>query len=374
MSTDKLKRSFGRQRTETVSEQNSGLAQHRDTPSKFDLARAALSPASASHAPVPTVAPSRKSSLKMASGNLDNASPEYREWCLANAYLPGTNVEIPLNQLKSTPYNARHFYLASQIQDLIANIAENKQQQPIHVIPDYSNPGTFFVDDGGRRWRALQALKSPHAIAIVVDLPLGVQSYKLSRDLNVTQLDQTFFDDAMKWSALVAEGVFEGPREIGQVLGIAEAEVGKILSLKDIPEKLLELMVAIPGEEMGLRKAYEIGRYWEVSGGDEVATTELIQQIANGNYAIKRVQAAIKALKSSSAGRGNSRPVSNRRIDFRLPNGKDAGNLKTYGEDRLDLRVSGLPIEVRDKLQKAIQEELNRFVSTKPAADGAREA
>jgi ParB family transcriptional regulator, chromosome partitioning protein len=376
MSSNKLQKKFARERTvESVSEQTSGLAQVNGTPTKYDLARSALSRGvAAGQATAPPVGLARESSLQIAIGDLSSASAEYREWCLTNGYRPGTNIEIPLDKLKSSSYNARHFYLPSKIQELIANIAENKQQQPIHVIPDYNDPGTFFVNDGGRRWRALEALKTPRAIALVVDLPIGVQSYKLSYDLNVTKEDQTPFDDAMKWKAMLAAGEFKSAREISQVLGIDETEVSKTLSLGDLPENLLELMAGIPSHEMGLRKAYEVGRYWEVSGHDEAATASLIQEIANGSYSIKRVQAAIAALKTSPEGKGRSRPSSNRRIDFRLPDGKDAGSLKTYGQDRLDLRVTGLPIEVRDKLQEVIQEELARFVSTKPAIDGTGDA
>ncbi|WP_321814068.1 MULTISPECIES: ParB/RepB/Spo0J family partition protein [unclassified Paraburkholderia] len=371
MGSNKLKQAFGRQRTvETVSEQTSGLSQLRETPSKFDHARRALAHASIAPVVAPVAASAVEPQLQVLTGDLSTASSEYRQWCEANAYRPGTNIEIPVGKLKSSRYNARHFYLSTQLQELIANIAEHKQQQPIHVTPDYDNPGYYFVTDGGRRWRALEALKSPHVIALVVDVPLGVQSYKLSYDLNVTKQDQTPFDDAIKWKGMLADGTFKSARELGEVLGIAEGQISKTLSLADLPEDLLELMVAIPAEEMGLRKAYEVGRYWAVSGNDEAATAKLIEHIANGDYAIKRVQAAIAGLKAASAGgKANSRPVFNRRVDFRLPSGESVGSLKTYGEDRLDLRVSGLPIDVRDRLQEAIQQALQRFVTSKPGSD-----
>lgn len=365
MATNKLKQAFGRQRTvETVSEQTSGLTQMRETPSKFDHARRALG-----HTQAATALPAGQgvgTSVHLSVGSLDSASAEYRAWCMANGYRPGSNIDISVSKLKSSPYNARHFYLPAQLQELVANIAEHKQQQPIHVTPDYENPGYFFVTDGGRRWRALEALKTPHAIALVVDAPLGVQSYKLSYDLNVTKQDQTPFDDAVKWKGMLKDGTFKSARELGEVLGISEGEISKTLTLAELPETLLELMVAVPPAEMGLRKAYEVSRYWEVSGHDTAATTELIETIASGDYAIKRVQAAVAALKASTANaKVNTRPVFNRRIDFRLPNGKDAGSLKTYGHDRLDLRISGLPIDVRDKLQEVIQEALQRFVASK---------
>lgn len=371
MGTNKLKQAFGRQRTaESVSEQTSGLSQMRETPSKFDHARRALGHATAIQVASADIAPTVHASV----GSLDEASSEYRDWCLANGYRPGTNIEIPLGKLKASPYNARHFYISSQLQDLIANIAEHKQQQPIHVTPDYKSPGHFFVTDGGRRWRALDTLKSPNAIALVVDVPLGVQSYKLSHDLNTNRQDQTPFDDAVKWREMLQDGTFKNAREIGEVLGISEGEISKTLSLAELPESLLELMVAVPTTDMGLRKAYEVGRYWVVSGHDDVATAKLIESIAKGDFAIKRVQAAIASLKASPAGqRVNSRPVFNRRVDFRSVTGKDVGSLKTYGEDRLDLRVSGLPNDIRDKLQEVIQETLQGFIASKPGAENAEE-
>ncbi len=86
-------------------------------------------------------------------------SEEYRRWCLNNSYQPGSTIEVGLSQVKESPFNPRHFYLARRLEDLISSIAEQGQQQPIHVVPDYDRPGEFFLHDGGRRVRAMRNLK-----------------------------------------------------------------------------------------------------------------------------------------------------------------------------------------------------------------------
>ncbi|WP_320534225.1 ParB/RepB/Spo0J family partition protein [Robbsia andropogonis] len=359
MASNKLQKAFSKERSaETVSEQNSGLSQLKSQPSKFDRARSLIDGAKKNE--------NHPALTQIDQSMLEGYSQDFREWCVLSNYTPNSVIDVPISKLKSSPFNARHFYIPSQLQHLVANIAEHGQQQPIHISPDYSEPGTFFVNEGGRRWRALDALKRLSARAIVLDLTPGAKSYKLSYDLNVTKKDQTPFDDAVKWTALLREGVFKNAKALADALEIGEGQVSKTLSLATIPEHLLELMVSISPEQMGLRKAYEVKRYWEESGNNETTTRTLIENIGAGDYSIKQVQAAIAALKSGQASKtASSRPVFNRRIDFKLANGKGLGSLKTYAEDRLDLKVTGLPVDVRDRLRDIIQDTLKPYEVTK---------
>jgi len=123
-------------------------------------------------------------------------SDNYKTWRRANRYVPGQSIELPLKAIKPSPFNPRHFYLKTSIAELAVNLAKQGQQQAIHVIPDYDNPGTFFVSDGGRRVRALKEANKETVKAIVIDLPVGIESYKLGYDLNVQRDSQTVFDNA----------------------------------------------------------------------------------------------------------------------------------------------------------------------------------
>ena len=72
-------------------------------------------------------------------------SSYYRAWRLENRYAPGQVIELPLKAIKHSPFNPRHFYLKSSIAELAVNLAKQGQQQAIHVIPDYDNPGTCLL-------------------------------------------------------------------------------------------------------------------------------------------------------------------------------------------------------------------------------------
>lgn len=109
----------------------------------------------------------------------------------------GKSLELPLKAIKPSRFNPRHFYLKSSIAELAVNLAKQGQQQAIHVIPDYENPGTFFVSNGGRRVRAPKEANKESVKAIVVDLPIGIESYKLGYDLNVQRDSQTVSDNAI---------------------------------------------------------------------------------------------------------------------------------------------------------------------------------
>ena len=120
---------------------------------------------------------------------------------------------------QTSPFNPRHFYLKASIAELAVNLAKQGQQQAIHVIPDYENPGTYFVSDGGRRVRALKEANKETVKAIVIDLPIGIESYKLGYDLNVQRDSQTVFDNAVVWKRFLEEKHFQSQRELAEHLG-----------------------------------------------------------------------------------------------------------------------------------------------------------
>ncbi|KWK05988.1 hypothetical protein WM11_11375 [Burkholderia ubonensis] len=338
----------------SVSEQNSPLARAK---SKFDVANeVAQATEDAGPSSAPVVALHRGQQLQAPLS--EDLSPEYRAWCLSNGYEPGQTIEIALSAVKDSPYNPRHFYPQKSLESLTANLAEQEQQTPIHVIPDYQLPGTFFISDGGRRTRSLRALKRATVKAIVVDLPIGIQSYKMGFDLNTQRESQTPFDNAVKWRRMLDDGLFATQRELGEVLGIDEGTVAQTLSLAKLPEDLLMEMVVTP-EYFGRRLAYELVRYFDKTDRDSDRTLELIRKIVREELSLRDVQREIaKDVGPTARKPRGQRAVFNHRIEYKLPTGEVAGEMKTYGEDRLDLQLKGLTPELRATLQRTIEEVL----------------
>jgi ParB family transcriptional regulator, chromosome partitioning protein len=289
-------------------------------------------------------------------------SEAYRAWRRSNRYTAGQIIDLPLKAIKPSPFNPRHFYLKTSIAELAVNLAKQGQQQAIHVIPDYDNPGTFFVSDGGRRVRALKEANKESVKAIVVDLPIGIESYKLGYDLNVQRDSQTVFDNAVVWKRFLDERHFQSQRELADHLGLDESTIAVAMSIAKLPENVMHEMVARP-DRFGSNMAYQITRYHTARGSD--ATLRLINKITSDDLSTRQVADIVKgraSVQESQKPPGRQRYA--QRMEIKL-DGVAVGDLKSYGEDRLELRLRGLSREKRDELLHQIETMLAQSVADK---------
>jgi ParB family chromosome partitioning protein len=284
-----------------------------------------------------------------------NESAAYREWRVEHGYRPGQVIDLALKAIKPSPFNPRHFYLKSSIAELAVNLAKQGQQQAVHVIPDYDNPGTYFVSDGGRRVRALKEANKETAKAIVIDLPIGIQSYKLGYDLNVQRDSQTVFDNAVVWKRFLDDRHFQSQRELAEHLGLDESTVAVALSIAKLPEAVMHEMVARP-DRFGSNMAYQVGRYHTARGAD--ATLRLINKILSDDLSTRQVADIVKGRASAQE---SPKPTGRQRYAQRLEiklEGVSVGDLKSYGDDRIELRLKGLTREKRDDILRQIEKML----------------
>jgi len=288
----------------------------------------------------------------------ESASQEselYAAWRRANRYVPGQVIDLPLKAIKASPFNPRHFYLKGSIAELAVNLAKQGQQQAIHVIPDHENPGTFFVSDGGRRVRALKEANKETVKAIVIDLPIGIESYKLGYDLNVQRDSQTVFDNAVVWRRFLDEGYFQSQRELAEHLGLDESTIAVALAIAKLPENVMHEMVARP-DRFGSNMAYQISRFHTARGAD--ATLRLINKIASDDLSTRQVADIVKGRATAQE---SPKPAGRQRYAQRLEiklEGIAVGDLKTYGDDRIELRLRGLSKEKRDDIRVQIEKML----------------
>ncbi|MBC8723765.1 ParB/RepB/Spo0J family partition protein [Paraburkholderia sp. 31.1] len=303
--------------------------------------------------PIPAVLPSRLQDAEIP--DPDNESAAYRAWRLEHGYRPGQIIELALKTIKPSPFNPRYFYVKSSIAELAVNLAKQGQQQAIHVIPDYDNPGTYFVSDGGRRVRALKEANKESVKAIVIDLPIGIQSYKLGYDLNVQRDSQTVFDNAVVWRRFLDERHFQSQKELAEHLGLDESTVAVALSIAKLPETVMQEMVARP-DRFGSNMAYQVGRYHSARGAE--ATLRLINRILSDDLSTRQVADIVKGRATSQE---SVKPAGRQRYAQRLEiklGGVSVGDLKSYGDDRLELRLKGLTREKRDDILRQIEKML----------------
>ncbi|RDV00765.1 ParB/RepB/Spo0J family partition protein [Trinickia dinghuensis] len=284
-----------------------------------------------------------------------NESADYHAWRTANGYQPGQVIELELKAIKPSPFNPRHFYLKTSIAELAVNLAKQGQQQAIHVIPDYANAGTYFVSDGGRRVRALKEANNETVKAVVVDLPIGIESYKLGYDLNVQRDSQTVFDNAVVWRRFLDEQHFQSQKELAEHLGLDESTVAVALSLAKLPESVMQEMVARP-DRFGSNMAYQVGRYYSARGVE--STLRLINRIVSDDLSTRQVADIVKGRATPQE---NVKPATRQRYAQRMEiklDGVAVGDLKSYGDDRLELRLRGLSRDKRDDILRQIEQML----------------
>ena len=284
-----------------------------------------------------------------------NESAQYRAWRMANAYQPGQVIELDLKAIKPSPFNPRHFYLKTSIAELAVNLAKQGQQQAIHVIPDYANDGMYFVSDGGRRVRALKEANKDTVKAVVVDLPIGIESYKLGYDLNVQRDSQTVFDNAVVWRRFLDEQHFQSQKELAEHLGLDESTVAVALSLAKLPEPVMQEMVARP-DRFGSNMAYQVGRYYAARGVE--STLRLINRIVSDDLSTRQVSDIVKGRVNPQ---DDVKPATRQRYAQRMEiklDGVSVGDLKSYGDDRLELRLRGLSRDKRDDILRQIEQML----------------
>jgi ParB family chromosome partitioning protein len=284
-----------------------------------------------------------------------NESAEYRAWRAEHGYRPGQVIELSLKAIKHSPFNPRHFYLKTSIAELAVNLAKQGQQQAIHVIPDYDNPGSYFVSDGGRRVRALKEANKETVKAIVIDLPIGIQSYKLGYDLNVQRDSQTVFDNAVVWKRFLDDKHFQSQKELAEHLGLDESTIAVALSVAKLPETVMQEMVVRP-DRFGSNMAYQVGRYHSARGAE--ATLRLINKILSDDLSTRQVADIVKGRASAQE---SAKPAGRQRYAQRLEiklGGVSVGDLKSYGDDRIELKLRGLSREKRDDILRQIEQML----------------
>jgi ParB family chromosome partitioning protein len=282
-------------------------------------------------------------------------SPAYHAWRVEHGYRPGQVIDLALKVIKASPFNPRHFYLKSSIAELAVNLAKQGQQQAIHVIPDYDNPGTYYVSDGGRRVRALKEANKESVKAIVIDLPIGIESYKLGYDLNVQRDSQTVFDNAIVWKRFLDDKHFQSQKELAEHLGLDESTVAVALSIAKLPEAVMHEMVART-DRFGSNMAYQVGRYHGARGSD--ATLRLINKILSDDMSTRQVADIVKGRATAQE---STKPAGRQRYAQRLEiklDGVSVGDLKSYGDDRIELRLKGLSKDKRDDILRQIEQIL----------------
>jgi ParB family chromosome partitioning protein len=99
-----------------------------------------------------------------------------------------------------------------------------------------------------------------------------------------------------------------------------------------------------------------VGRYHTARGAD--ATLRLINKIISDDLSTRQVADIVKGRATAQE---SSKPAGRQRYAQRLEiklGGVSVGDLKSYGDDRIELRLKGLTREKRDDILRQIEKML----------------
>ncbi|MFK0380217.1 ParB/RepB/Spo0J family partition protein [Pandoraea sp. NPDC090278] len=299
--------------------------------------------------------------IEYGSVDWDTYSAAYKSYCDATNYLPGKVIELAVGDVVRSPYNPRIFYRKKTLEQLALSLVSMGQRHPIFVVPDYDRPGKYFIVDGGRRVQALRHANLPTVRAIVLDMKIDADSYKLGHHLNAQHEVQTVFDNALVWRKMLDDGAFSSQKALGEELGEDETTVSQTLAVGRLPEACIRVMVE-SDKQFGTNLAYKISLYYERNRNEEVVIL-LIKKIITEDLSVRDTGKLLSG--GSDAKTVNRRRRAENSVPIKIGGVGQVGFMRTYGDDALTLDLKGLPKDTRDKIQVEFKQVLERV-----AADG----
>ena len=106
-------------------------------------------------------------------------------------------------------------------------------------------------------------------------------------------------------------------------------------------------------DRFGSNMAFQVGRYHSARGVE--ATLRLINKILSDDLSTRQVADIVKG---RTGPQENSKPVGRQRYAQRVEiklDGASVGELKSYGDDRIELRLRGLAREKRDEILRQLE-------------------
>lgn len=260
-------------------------------------------------------------------------------------YEPGNVYEVPVEEIKSNPFNPRVLYTTAAIDEMGASLRQNGQK--ISATGYIDPTGRVVLIEGETRLRGARSTGlSTLRVEIKNKPPSDRALYEEARAANVERRDQTPLDDALKWRELLDRKVYDTQVSLAKALGLREDDVSRVLALCQLGTRIV-MAVADHPELLTLRMLNAIREFSKVKGEQE--TLELILEASDKGWGYRDVEARRKAAEAG--------PVLRKRAATEhVTYGAAKGEIKTFEKDgRLELVLKGLSQEQAESLTDSIK-------------------
>ncbi len=160
--------------------------------------------------------------------------------------------------------------------------------QPIIIRENLSNPGTYEIIAGERRWRAAKLAGKTEIPAVIIDGD-ELKAAQVSIIENVQREDLNPVEEAMAYDTLIERFGLK-QEEVAQQVGKSRSAIANMLRLLDLPDEVLEML------RDGM---ISTGHARAVLGlTNEENMLPLANKIVSNNMSVREVENAVKKLNS----------------------------------------------------------------------------
>jgi len=191
---------------------------------------------------------------------------------------------IPAEKIKPWKYANRPESEFGNWDEFVKSIAEGIEV-PIIVRPDTSQPGSFEVIAGRRRWKA--------CLELGIKVPANVRTLTDAEAARVQQLENDKRDglsawaDAMFWSKLLNDGVYKSQSALAVALERDRRVISEHLAYTKLPGGLIEAIGPMSG--VGLKMVKLLSRLCSDNEQNIPKLVEIADKIRDGKISVSKV-------------------------------------------------------------------------------------
>ena len=145
---------------------------------------------------------------------------------------------LPTAQLRAGKYQPRTTF--ENIEGLVDSVRQFGLLQPILVRPIASEPDSYEIIAGERRWRAAQKAQL-HEVPVVIRSLDDLDTLQLSLVENLQRADLTAIDEAQGYRRLISD-FNQTQEDVARTMGKSRPHVANTLRLLDLPETVRDMI------------------------------------------------------------------------------------------------------------------------------------
>jgi ParB family chromosome partitioning protein len=260
--------------------------------------------------------------------------------------------KIPVDKIHANPNQPRKNFNENKLRELSASIKAHGLAQPIVVSPS-TEPGTYEIIAGERRWRAakMAGLKEIPAVVRHTD---EKNKFQISLVENIQREDLNPIEEALAFRALMKD-FGHTQEDLAKTLGKDRSVIAnsvRLLTLSREIQTLIEDATISAGHGRTLAAIQDINKQ-----------KEILKKILDGNLSVRDVEMIAREVKKSSGG-GNASKKSRRNTELAH---LESALEHAYGTK---VRVQGTPKKGKISIHYYSLDDLERLSRTLKKAAG----